>query len=199
MSIIFRRSGSRRQATFTKCRPCFATASSRGCSPNIPSSVGCSSITSTRSARTSIPACSAWRWSRTRPCRLKSSPGGSTIAAADSRVNGRPRLLEGLAQPREETEFRLRYYNTLTTWVDLERLLDAFGLTRRDIADDSLKVAAAVRTMAARVPTYVTVKDVKRRWGHAQEDVFPVAQFEKLWGDLTSLPDLACSFLAVDR
>ena len=53
--------------------------------------------------------------------------------------------------------------------------------------------------MAARVPTYVTIKDVKRRWGHGQEDVFPVAQFEKLWGDLTSLPDLPCSFLAVDR
>ena len=53
--------------------------------------------------------------------------------------------------------------------------------------------------MAARVPTYVTIKDVKRRWGHGQEDVFPVAQFEKLWGDLSSLPDLHCSFLAVDR
>ena len=49
------------------------------------------------------------------------------------------------------------------------------------------------------MPTYVTIKDVKRRWGHGQEDVFPVAQFEKLWGDLTSLPDLPCSFLAVSR
>ncbi len=53
--------------------------------------------------------------------------------------------------------------------------------------------------MAARVPTYVTIKDVKRRWGHGQEDVYPVAQFEKLWGDLSSLPDLPCAFLAVDR
>ena len=49
------------------------------------------------------------------------------------------------------------------------------------------------------MPTYVTIKDVKRRWGHGQEDVFPVAQFEKLWGDLTSLPDLPCAFLAVGR
>jgi hypothetical protein len=40
---------------------------------------------------------------------------------------------------------------------------------------------------------------VKRRWGHAQEDVFPVCQFEKLWGDLSALPDLRSSFLAVDR
>ena len=45
----------------------------------------------------------------------------------------------------------------------------------------------------------MTIKDVKRRWGHGQEDVLPVAQFEKLWSDLTSLPDLPCSFLSVDR
>ncbi len=116
-----------------------------------------------------------------------------------ARVNGRPRLLEGLASPREDTEFRLRYYNSLSTWVDIDALLKAFGLTKDDLKQNEAKVAAAVRTMAARVPTYVTVKDVKRRWGHGQEDVLPVTQFEKLWGDLTSLPDLACSFLAVDR
>ncbi len=116
-----------------------------------------------------------------------------------ARVGGRLRLLEGLASPREDTEFRLRYYNTLTTWVDIDGLLRAFGLTRSDLVAEPEKVAAAVRAMAARVPTYVTIKDVKRRWGHAQEDVFPVAQFEKLWGDLTSLPDLPCSFLAVER
>ncbi|MBV8315020.1 MAG: hypothetical protein JOZ53_08790 [Planctomycetaceae bacterium] len=34
------------------------------------------------------------------------------------------------------------------------------------------------------------IKDVKDGGGHGQEDVFPVAQFEKLWGDQTSLPDL---------
>jgi hypothetical protein len=116
-----------------------------------------------------------------------------------ARVGGRLRLLEGLAQPREDTEFRLRYYNSLTTWVEIDRLLAAFRLTRADLKGDPARVAAAVRAMAARVPNYVTIKDVKRRWGHGQEDVFPVAQFEKLWGDLTSLPDLPCSFLAVGR
>jgi len=116
-----------------------------------------------------------------------------------ARVGGRPRLLEGLAQPREDTEFKLRYYNSMTTWVEVDGLLRAFGLSRRDLDANPAKVAEAVRNMAARVPTYVTVKDVKRRWGHGQEDIFPVAQFEKLWGDLTSLPDLPCAFLAVDR
>ena len=116
-----------------------------------------------------------------------------------ARVGGRLRLLEGLAQPREETEFALRYYNSMTTWVRVDGLLQALRLTRDDLGRSPEKVAAAVRSLAAKVPTYVTIKDVKRRWGHGQEDVFPVAQFEKLWGDLTSLQDLPCSFLAVNR
>lgn len=114
-------------------------------------------------------------------------------------VNGRARILEGLATPREDAEFRLRYYNTLTSWVDIDRFLQALGLTRADLRNNGDKVTAAVRGLAARVPTYVTIKDVKRRWGHGQEDVFPVAQFEKLWGDVTSLVDLPCAYLAVDR
>lgn len=116
-----------------------------------------------------------------------------------ARVGGRVRLLEGLSSPREDTEFQLRYYNTLTTWVDVERLLRAFKISRDELRTNPGQVAAAVRAMATRVPTYVTIKDVKRRWGHGQEDVFPVAQFEKLWGDLTSLPDLPCAFLGVGR
>ena len=116
-----------------------------------------------------------------------------------ARVGGRLRLLEGLAQPREDTEFRLRYYNTLTSWIHIDSLLSAFGLTRSDLTGDPAKVASGVRSVAGRLPTYVTIKDVKRRWGHGQEDILPVAQFEKLWGDLASLPDLPCAFLAVDR
>ncbi|AMV36991.1 UTP--glucose-1-phosphate uridylyltransferase [Planctomyces sp. SH-PL62] len=116
-----------------------------------------------------------------------------------ARVGGRLRLLEGLAQPREDSEFALRYYNSMTTWVRIDGLLQALHLSRDDLGRSPEKVAAAVRSLAARVPTYVTIKDVKKRWGHGQEDVLPVAQFEKLWGDLTSLPDLPCSFLSVDR
>jgi hypothetical protein len=116
-----------------------------------------------------------------------------------ARVNGQLRLVEGLAMPREALEFDLRYYNSLTTWVEIDGLLRAFGLTRSDLTHQPTRVSEAVRSMASRVPTYVTIKDVKRRWGHGQEDVFPVAQFESLWGDLSALPDLPCSYLAVDR
>ena len=49
------------------------------------------------------------------------------------------------------------------------------------------------------MPTYITLKDVKKRWGKGQEDIFPVTQFEKLWGDMTALPDLDCRFVEVPR
>ncbi len=115
-----------------------------------------------------------------------------------ARVNGRVRLVEGLAMPRERDEFALSYYNSMTTWIDLDRLLTVFGLTKNDLGSDE-KVAAAIRAMAARMPTYITLKDVKKRWGHGQEDVYPVAQFEKLWSDMTALPEVDCRFIVVPR
>jgi hypothetical protein len=115
-----------------------------------------------------------------------------------ARVDGRVRLVEGLALPSDEIESRLSYYNSATAWMDIDQLLVAFSLTRDDLADEE-KVAAAVRAMAARMPTYITLKDVKKRWGKGQEDIFPVTQFEKLWGDMTALPELDCRFLVVSR
>jgi hypothetical protein len=115
-----------------------------------------------------------------------------------ARVDGRLRLVEGMALPREEDEFELTFYNSNTNWVDIDGMLAVFGLGRGDLEDDA-RVAAAVRSLAARLPTYVTLKEVKKRWGHGQEDVYPVAQFEKLWGDMTALRDCRCAFVAVPR
>jgi hypothetical protein len=115
-----------------------------------------------------------------------------------ARVNGRVRLVEGLAMPREDAEFALSYYNSMTTWIHIDKLLAVFGLSRGDLADQE-KVSQAIRTLAARMPTYITLKDVKKRWGHGQEDVFPVTQFEKLWGDMTALPEVASRFMVVPR
>jgi len=126
------------------------------------------------------------------PRRIEDRGGGL------ARVDGQLRLLEGLAMPREEAEFGLSYYNTLTSWVNIDLLLAAFGLSRADL-DDEAKVGAAVRALAARIPTYITLKEVKKRWGHGQEDIYPVVQWEKLWGDMTALPELRCGFVAVGR
>lgn len=115
-----------------------------------------------------------------------------------ARIDGRTRLIEGMALPRESDEFALTFYNTNTSWISLGKLLDFFKLSRADLAD-TVKVERAIRVVAQRMPTYITLKDVKKRWGEGQEDVYPVSQFEKLWGDMTSLPDLPCGFAIVPR
>ena len=115
-----------------------------------------------------------------------------------ARVSGRPRLVEGLALPREEDEAKLTYYNSLTTFISIDRLLTHFGLSRADLHDQRA-VRRGVRALAQRLPTYITLKEVKRRWGNAQEDVFPVTQFEKLWGDMSTLPDVSLEFFCVPR
>ena len=113
-----------------------------------------------------------------------------------ARVNGRPRLVEGLAMPREQDEFKLTYYNSLTTWIEIDQLLSLMGLTRDQLGDQE-KVDQCVRDLSLQMPTYITLKDVKKRWGNGQEDVFPVAQFEKLWGDMSALSDVESNFIVI--
>jgi UDP-N-acetylglucosamine pyrophosphorylase len=115
-----------------------------------------------------------------------------------ARINGNLRLVEGLALPKEEIEFDLTFYNTLTSWINIDKLLELFSLSRNDLGNEKL-VLESVRSLAAKMPTYITIKDVKKRWGKGQEDIYPVAQFEKLWGDMTALPSMDCQYLSVPR
>ncbi len=115
-----------------------------------------------------------------------------------ARTDGRLRLIEGLALPHEQLEFGLSYYNSATYWIDIDQLLTVFALDRSALRDQQ-RVTSAVRAIATRMPTYITLKNVKKRWGKGQEDVYPTLQFEKLWGDMTILPELRCSYLEVPR
>jgi hypothetical protein len=124
--------------------------------------------------------------------RLDDRGGGLT------RADGRLRLIEGLALPREEYEFIIPYYNSATYWIDLDQMLTVFGLSRGDL-ENSKKVGDAVRSVASRMPTYITLKNVKKRWGKGQEDIYPTLQYEKLWGDMTTLPELSSSYVVVGR
>ena len=128
------------------------------------------------------------------PRRMEDHGGGL------ARINGKVRLLEGLAQPSEEDEFKLSYYNSMTTWIHIDKLLKLFGLERSDLFTKSeAELADAVRNVARNMPTYVTIKDVKYRWGHGQEDIYPVAQIEKLWSDMSALSDVQCGYVVVPR
>ena len=115
-----------------------------------------------------------------------------------ARVDDKVRLVEGLAMPHEEDEFALSYYNTMTTWIDIDHFLGLLGLSREQLSD-SERVLQAIRDLSQRMPTYITLKEVKKRWGHGQEDIYPVTQFEKLWGDMSALPEAECRFLLVPR
>ena len=127
------------------------------------------------------------------PRRIEDTGGGL------GRVDGQPRLIEGLAMPNQDDELKLSYYNSMTTWVDIDALLSKFGLNRDELASNPAKVEQAVHDFSRRMRTYVTIKDVRKRWGNGQEDVHPVAQFEKLWGDMSSLDDVDCTFVVVPR
>jgi len=122
-----------------------------------------------------------------------------------AKINGHIQLIEGLALPREEDEYKLSYYNTLTNWVNIDSLLEFFKLDRdliieaEDKPKQKDKINQAIHKVEVRIPTYVTIKNVKYRLGSGQEDVHQVAQFEKLWGDMTSLRDLKVSYVVVSR
>jgi hypothetical protein len=115
-----------------------------------------------------------------------------------ARVNGELRLIEGFALPSERDESTLSFYNSNTFWIDIDQFLAVFSLGRNDLADHN-RVDEATRNVAASLPSYITLKDVKKRWGKGQEDIFPVAQFEKLFVDITARNDLPCVFAIVSR
>ena len=115
-----------------------------------------------------------------------------------ARIDGRVRLVEGLALPEDRIEFDLTYYNSNTYWINIEKLLSVFRLNK-EMLDNGDLVRERVWAMSRRMPTYITLKDVKKRWGKGQEDIFPVTQFEKLWGDMTALPELDCDWMVVPR
>ncbi|MBI4838727.1 MAG: UTP--glucose-1-phosphate uridylyltransferase [Nitrospirae bacterium] len=133
------------------------------------------------------------------PRRIEDRGGGL------AKINGNIQLIEGLALPREQDEYRLSYYNTLTNWITIDSMLKFFKLDRGMIVEAEenpeikSRITQAVYESEKLIPTYVTIKNVKYLWGAGHEDVYPVAQFEKLWGDMTALKDLKTGFAAVSR
>lgn len=133
------------------------------------------------------------------PRRIEDRGGGL------ARVNDNIQLVEGLALPAEEHELMLSYYNSLTNWITIDSLLNYFGIDRSMVIDIDKekalkeKIISAIQQVEAKMPVYVTIKNVKQVWGRGQEDVYPVAQFERLWGDMTHLRDLNTGYVSVSR
>ncbi len=133
------------------------------------------------------------------PRRIEDTGGGL------AKINRRLQLIEGLAMPNEKDEYKLSYYNTLTNWITIDALLEYFDLDRNIVIEAVSKPARqqelidSIHKVEKVIRTYVTIKNVKYVWGSGQEDVYPVAQFEKLWGDMSALDDLKVGFVGVSR
>jgi hypothetical protein len=93
----------------------------------------------------------------------------------------------------------------MTCWISLDRFLDFLGVTRAEARDAAKnprarkRVARALWRIENRLPTCVTLKQAREADAGGRVGTVPVAQCEKLWGDLTSFPDLSAAFIAVER
>jgi len=122
-----------------------------------------------------------------------------------ARVDGRLRIVEAGALPRPEDEALFTYYNSLTTWINIDEFLSSLWLTREDVKrcgedpDSARRVKEALFKIEEQIPVYVTLKDVEYIWGAGQSEIAPVAQCERLWGDMTGLSAFRSSFIAVTR
>jgi len=66
-----------------------------------------------------------------------------------------------------------------------------FALTRADLRGS--KVTATIRNLAARMPTYITLKEVKKRWGTVRGH-FSSDPVREAVGDMTALPEVESKF-----
>ncbi len=117
-----------------------------------------------------------------------------------ARVGGRCRLLESGALPREEDGFLFTRYNSLTNWISIDPLLTRLGLTREDLAGGGgEKTAAALAELEREIPVYLTLKETRIPGGGAEPGTVPVAQCERLWGEMSALEGLETGFIPVER
>ncbi len=122
-----------------------------------------------------------------------------------ARVDGKCRILEAGALPREEDEFRFTRYNTLTSWISLEGFFAFLHLDRETIRQAGRDPAARGRVKRAldalepKIPIYLTLKQARFTDADGRSRSVPAAQCERLWGEMSGLDGLATGLIAVDR
>ena len=122
-----------------------------------------------------------------------------------ARVDGDILILEAGTLPGDEDAFGFTYYNSLTTWISIDRLLRFLWLTREDVrragSDPEARgrVEEALFAVEKEIPVYVTLKEAELARGGGRSETVPVVQCERLWGDMSRLPLLGARYIAVDR
>ena len=122
-----------------------------------------------------------------------------------ARVDGRLRIVEAGALKKPEDTALFTYYNSLTTWINIDEFLSCLWLSREDVKrcgddpDAAGRVEEALFKIEEQIPVYVTLKDVEYIWGPGQVETVPVVQCERLWGDMTGLSSIRSGFIGVGR
>lgn len=119
-------------------------------------------------------------------------------------VDGRVEILEDFSFPDKETMWKTPFFNPITTWIEVDQLLNLLELSRTDLIhaahgdeEKRHKCRLAVDSLANRLNTYVVLKHISEDMGKGITYKYPVIQFEKLYGNLISL--LEPLFLVVPK
>jgi galactokinase/mevalonate kinase-like predicted kinase len=125
--------------------------------------------------------------------------GGAPIA-----VNGGVELCEDFCFPDRETLWKTPFFYPITSWIEIEPLLELCELTQTDVVEAAhhdrekqKRCREAVRRLAARLPVYAVLKTIREDMGNGVVYTFPAIQFERIFGDLLGLLDPA--FLLVPK
>lgn len=70
-----------------------------------------------------------------------------------ARADGHARIIEALALPRESDEFALSFYNSMTTWIDVDRLSPVSASRAPTSATRSASAAPCASSLASSRPT----------------------------------------------
>jgi galactokinase/mevalonate kinase-like predicted kinase len=125
--------------------------------------------------------------------------GGAPIV-----VNGSVEIYEDFRFPDMETLARVPYFNPITSWLKVEKILNVLGLEQDDVIGASegsevlqARCRKAVYDLGEKLRTYPVLKYINEDMGNGITYTFPVIQFEKLFGDFIST--LSPEFLLVPK
>jgi len=108
-------------------------------------------------------------------------------------IDGKIQIFEDFRFPDQETLWKTPYFNPITSWMKIDALIELLGLSEHDIIQLSegskhaaARCAEAVNNLAHQLATYPVLKHLQEDMGNGISYLFPVIQFEKLFGDLIS-------------
>ncbi|MFZ5986057.1 MAG: UTP--glucose-1-phosphate uridylyltransferase [Bacillota bacterium] len=115
--------------------------------------------------------------------------GGAPVS-----IDGKVVILEDFCFPDQQTLWKVPFFNPITTWIEVDKLLKLTGLEPEDLVDAAhgnrdrqKRCKDAVYELSKRIPSYAVLKHIMEDMGNGVNYSFPVIQFEKLYGDLIGL------------